>query len=64
MIYVGGNKKVVAIEKPLSAFMKRVFLEIRKGVRIIWTAIKSCYGGGVWDEGKPWIDNDTWKNDR
>lgn len=62
MIYPGGTKKIVAIIRPVSAFVKRVFLEIRKGSRIIWTWIRSCYGGGFWDNAKPWLNDDYWKD--
>lgn len=34
------------------------------GTHLVWEEVRSCYGKGVWIEEKPWIDNDTWKNNR
>lgn len=31
---------------------------------IIWQLVRSCYGKGYWIEDKPWLDNDTWKDNR
>lgn len=62
MIYYEGTKPVVAIEKRTSAFTRRVFLEIRKGARIVWTGIRSCFGAGFWVGDKPWLNTEGWKN--
>ena len=35
-----------------------------RGTRLFWTGIRSCYGTGVWLQDRPWLDNDTWKNNR
>ena len=35
---------------------------IYKGIRLIWTAISSCFGSGIWFNDKVWNNNDTWKN--
>ena len=63
MIYHNGKKPVVAIFQPLDAFSRRVFLEIRKGSRVIWTGVRSCFGGGSWINEKPWFNEDGWKNE-
>ena len=63
MIYVKGKNPVIAMETPLNAFAKRVFLEVHKGSRIIWTGARSCYGSGAWDNIKPWLNDDGWKNE-
>lgn len=62
MIYYEGTKSVVAIEKRPTAFVRRVFLEVRKGSRIIWTGIRSCFGAGFWVNEKPWLNDEGWKN--
>lgn len=62
MIYYQGTKPVVAIEKRTTAFVRRVFLEIRKGSRIVWTGIRSCFGAGFWVNDKPWLNIEGWKN--
>lgn len=28
----------------------------------IYTAIRSCFGSGMWSGEKPWIGTDAWKN--
>lgn len=35
---------------------------VRKGGRLAWEAIKSCFGKGRWINAKPWINKDGWKN--
>ena len=30
--------------------------------RTITEMIKSCFGSGVWRSDKPWLGNETWKN--
>ena len=34
------------------------------GLKLKWALARSCYGTGVWLEAKPWLDNDTWKNNK
>jgi len=29
---------------------------------IIWQGIRSCYGGGMWLNEKPYLNTDGWKN--
>lgn len=31
------------------------------GLRLVWEAIRSCFGKGCWVEGKPWVESDAWK---
>lgn len=31
------------------------------GAKLVWEAIRSCFGKGYWIEGKPWVDSDPWK---
>lgn len=33
------------------------------GSHLVWEQIRSCYGRGRWIPDKPWLDNDTWKNE-
>lgn len=35
---------------------------VRKGGRLAWEAINSCFGKGRWVNLKPWINKDGWKN--
>lgn len=56
MIYK-GNKEIV------SAYHgKRAIAAIYKGTKLVWQAIRSCFGNGFWINKKPWINNEGWKN--
>ena len=35
-----------------------------KGRRLVWEAVKSCFGRGMWINDKPWSNDDGWRNDR
>lgn len=39
-----------------------VVVYVRKGTRLLWEAIRSCFGKGYWINDKPWSDTDGWKN--
>lgn len=30
--------------------------------RLVWQAVRSCFGRGYWINDKPWINPDPWKN--
>lgn len=34
------------------------------GVRLVWMAVRSCFGSGIWVSEKPWLGNETWKNNK
>ena len=34
------------------------------GLQLKWQSARSCYGTGVWLEQKPWLDNDSWRNNK
>lgn len=42
----------------------KVISAVYKGSRLVWQAIRSCYGRGVWIQEKPWLDGDTWKDNK
>jgi len=33
-----------------------------RGARLVWQAIRSCFGTGAWLEERPWLDSDAWKD--
>lgn len=37
---------------------------IYKGSRLVWMAVRSCFGSGIWIQSKPWINNEKWKNNK
>lgn len=34
---------------------------IYKGSRLVWQAIRSCFGAGFWINEKSWINEEGWK---
>ena len=32
------------------------------GTQLVWMAVRSCFGSGVWMGDKPWLDNEKWKS--
>ena len=40
----------------------KVITAVYAGARIVWEAIRSCYGKGYWADERPWIDEDGWKD--
>ena len=35
---------------------------VYRGIQLIWSAISSCFGSGMWLNNKPWSNDDAWKN--
>ena len=33
-----------------------------KGLRLIWSSVRSCFGSGGWRDDRPWIDGESWKD--
>jgi hypothetical protein len=31
--------------------------------KILWQAVRSCFGSGGWVNEKPWINGEVWKNE-
>ena len=51
------NKEIIGVFKgdtPISA--------VYKGTKLVWQAIRSCYGSGAWLNERPWLEDDPWKN--
>lgn len=40
----------------------RVIASVFQGSRLVWQAVRSCFGSGRWINAKPWINNEAWKN--
>lgn len=54
-IYKGGREvsKVAKGARQLAAMYK--------GVSLVWMAVRSCFGSGLWIGSKPWIGTEKWK---
>ena len=35
---------------------------VYKGSKLVWQAVRSCFGAGFWVNTKPWLNNEAWKN--
>lgn len=53
----GKEREITAIYRDGKTFTNVYFAE-----RLVWQAIRSCFGRGYWINEKPWINNDGWKN--
>lgn len=56
MIYKGG-KEISGIY-----IANRAITAMYKGSLLVWEAIKSCFGKGFWINGKPWNNQNGWRN--
>lgn len=56
MIYK-NNKEIAFVY-----YGKIAISAIYKGTKLVWQAIRSCFGGGFWINSKPWINTESWKN--
>jgi hypothetical protein len=34
---------------------------VYKGAKLVWEAVSSCFGGGMWMRDRAWKDTDGWK---
>jgi len=42
----------------------RAHTAVYKGASLVWMAVRSCFGSGVWINTKPWLNNEKWKNNK
>ena len=40
----------------------QIVQEVYKGAKLVWTAVRSCFGAGFWLNDKPWLNEEAWKN--
>lgn len=43
-------------------FGSKIITATYLGARLIWQAIKSCFGAGFWRNDKPWDNKEGYKN--
>ena len=41
---------------------RKALTEIRYGVKLMWEAVKSCFGSGGWINDAPWDNDEGWDN--
>lgn len=56
MIFVNGDKEVVNV-----VAKGKVIAAIYQGAQLLWEAIRSCFGSGMWVGKKPWLGKEAWK---
>lgn len=56
MIYKEG-KEVTAVYR-----CKKVVTDIYKKGKLVWQAVRSCFGSGSWNNEKPWSNSEGWNN--
>lgn len=58
MIHI-GNKEMTAVyigQKAVAA--------IYAGGKLVWQAVRSCFGSGFWRGDKPWSRTDGWRRNK
>lgn len=55
---IKGRKGVSAV----TAFDK-IITAIASGASLMWQAVKSCFGAGFWNNEKPWMNDEGWRNE-
>ena len=55
---VHDNKETTAIY-----IGTRAIQIVYRGARLIWQAVRSCFGSGWWVNGNQWSNTDGWKNE-
>lgn len=56
MIYRDGNELVLRRKGNM------VVQAVYKGLRLVWQAVRSCFGSGCWVNDKPWLNDEGWSN--
>lgn len=51
------KKKIVSITA-----LGHTITAVYAGARLVWQAVRSCFGSGWWNNGKPWDNTEGWKN--
>lgn len=51
------NKEISSVN-----YGEKAITAIYHGARLVWEAIRSCFGKGFWINSYPWGDKDSWQN--
>lgn len=52
-----GDKEVTSVNHG-----NRAISAVYYGAKLVWEAIRSCFGKGFWINGYSWNNKDSWKN--
>ena len=44
------------------SFGRIALAAVYHGLRLVWMAVRSCFGSGQWLDDKPWLDDEAWKD--
>ena len=65
MIYKEGTRKpTTGVYAVVNGALRAILTVYDDARNIIWQLVRSCYGKGYWIQDKPWLDADTWKDNR
>lgn len=56
-----GRKEISRVETEGKSITK-IYAFVGDKLKLIWEAIRSCFGSGWWISKRPWINNNAWKN--
>ena len=56
MIYF-GDKEIILVQ-----LGNKIITQIYLGAKLVWEAIRSCFGAGFWKNEAPWSNIEGWKN--
>ena len=60
-----GRKEISQIElddNGTKRTISKIYAYVGDELKLIWEAIRSCFGSGWWITKRPWINNNAWKN--
>lgn len=52
-----GDKEITLVQ-----LGNKVITQIYLGAKLVWEAIRSCFGSGFWKNETPWSNTEGWKN--
>ena len=57
-----GNKELTGKYRFSPSGRTYIVTKIYRGVNLVWSLIRSCFGNGFWVNEMPWINDDAWGN--